>query len=97
MALCEYGRTELGEVVSLEGAHFRFLDMQLLGDFEDVDLLLTPRSRKPRTADGLRLFRASLHAALTLPEAEEFVRSAGLRAARVYRSSDRHLTIEQVA
>ena len=40
------------------------------------------------------LFRASLRAALAEDEARDAARAAGLGAARVLRSSDRHLTIE---
>jgi ubiquinone/menaquinone biosynthesis C-methylase UbiE len=41
------------------------------------------------------LFRASLHAALTVEETEAAVREAGVAAARVYQSSDRHVSIER--
>ena len=40
------------------------------------------------------LFRASLHAALTEPEARDAARAAGLGAAHIAKSSDRHVTIE---
>ena len=41
-----------------------------------------------------RLLFDSLHAALTLEEAEEAVRAAGIAGARVAMTSDRHYTIE---
>ena len=39
-------------------------------------------------------FRASLCAALTLDELRDVAAAAGLAAARIYQSSDRHFTLE---
>jgi len=44
-----------------------------------------------------KLYRDSLHAALTIPEVEEYVKSAGIRGARVVQSSDRHWSLERKA
>jgi ubiquinone/menaquinone biosynthesis C-methylase UbiE len=42
-----------------------------------------------------KLYRDSLLASLTIPEVESYVRAAGLRAARVVQSSDRHWSVER--
>lgn len=43
-----------------------------------------------------KLFRDSLHAALTLDEVNQFISLVGLEAVTVYQSSDRHWTVERV-
>ncbi len=47
------------------------------------------------TPYGKKLFRDSLHAALTVEEVQDLVRQAGLTNCRIYQSSDRHWTIER--
>ncbi len=42
-----------------------------------------------------KLFRDSLHAALTIPEVRELVRQGGIDDARVVQSSDRHWSVEK--
>jgi len=42
-----------------------------------------------------KLYRDSLHAALTIPEVEEFASKAGIAGARVVQSSDRHWSLER--
>ncbi|MDJ0736038.1 MAG: class I SAM-dependent methyltransferase [Nostocaceae cyanobacterium] len=42
-----------------------------------------------------KLFRDSLHAALTLEEVEELITQAGLEGVKVYQSSDRHWTAQR--
>jgi len=42
-----------------------------------------------------KLFRDSLHAALTIVEAEQMIRQAGIKDARVVQSSDRHWSVEK--
>jgi ubiquinone/menaquinone biosynthesis C-methylase UbiE len=47
------------------------------------------------TPNQKKLFRDSLHAALTLEEVQILARKAGLTGCRIYQSSDRHWTIER--
>ena len=42
-----------------------------------------------------KLFRDSLHAALTIDEVNQLVAAVGLANVKVYQSSDRHWTVER--
>ncbi len=85
--------SEVARVVKRGGSIF-IRDLMRPGDVENLNALVRQYAGDADEYQQ-KLFRDSLHAALTIAEVQQFVREARIDGTRVVQSSDRHWSVEK--
>ena len=85
--------SEVARVVNPSGSIF-IRDLMRPGSIEELNTLVQQYAGEADEYQQ-KLFRDSLHAALTIPEVQDLVRRSGIEGARVVQSTDRHWSVEK--